>query len=396
MNSKKGNKRYQDLAEKWLNGTITPEEEQEFSTWYHTDQDAPVTVTSYYAESEAEHKAKIFHAIKESINQEKESRSSRKKTFLATWISAAAVIALLLVSVGAYFSLLQEGGSSIKAVTKPHLRYKNDVPAGGEKALLTLADGQVIVLEESRDGMELEQGIAKVIKMNGSLAYNQGVKGNNNEVVYNTVSTPRGGQYQVVLADGSKVWLNAASSIRFPTAFTGKERKVQLIGEAYFEIARNTAMPFKVEAGEVEVKVLGTHFNVMAYQDEKVLETTLLEGSVQVTQAEKEQVLVPGQQAVHQYGGAGFKLKKVDVEDVTAWKNGVFLFEQSDLKQVMRQVQRWYDVEVVYEGTVPALAFTGVIPRKENVSKLLEVLEMTGGVEFEISGRTVLVHKKGN
>jgi ferric-dicitrate binding protein FerR (iron transport regulator) len=209
--------------------------------------------------------------------------------------------------------------------------------------------------------------------------------------LYNTISTPKGGQYQVTLSDGSKVWLNAASSLRFPATFSGKERKVELTGEGYFEVAHNKKMPFHVTVNDLDVEVLGTHFNINAYADESAIKTTLLEGSVKVVKGNETKIIEPGEQASVTTSEDEINVKQqVDLEQVVAWKNGIFQFERADIESVMRQISRWYDIDVDYHGRVSE-HFGGTISRDVNISDVLKMLEMTGGVNFKIDGKKVIV-----
>ena len=212
--------------------------------------------------------------------------------------------------------------------------------------------------------------------------------------VYNTITTANGNQYQLILSDGSRVWLNAASSIRFPTSFSGYERKVEITGEAYFEVAKNAAKPFKVDfknkAGEKdEIEVLGTHFNVNTYTDEPEMKTTLLEGSVKITAANKMQMLAPGQQARLTINGIELK-KNVDLDQVMAWKNGYFLFDNTDIYTLMRQISRWYNIEVIYEPNVKNDVFFGEIERKAELNEVLKILEV-GDLHFKLNGHKLTV-----
>ncbi len=311
------------------------------------------------------------------------------------WVAAAAAVILLFTAVYWFFTQQQRTTSSQPVVTN----ITNDVLPGGNKAILTLADGSAVVLDSAKNGMLSQQGNTSVQKTaDGKLAYNSKASGSN-EVLYNTISTPKGGQYQMTLADGSRVWLNAASSLRFPVAFSGKERIVELTGEAYFEVAKNKSKPFKVKvAGTSEVEVLGTHFNINAYADETAVTTTLLEGKVKVNgnnaAAGNGLVLIPGEQSHFYTNGELTKNKTADAEAVLAWKNGKFNFgDEASIETVMRQVARWYDVEVEYRGTVKG-AIGGSISRNVNASKVFEMLEMTGVVKFKVEGKKVIVMPK--
>lgn len=312
-----------------------------------------------------------------------------------TWYRvAAAAIILLLLSVGGYFIFNRPAQKQIAQTEKRQQPYKNDIAPGGNKAILTLANGTQIILDSAANGALTQQGNTKIIKLDsGRLAYNS-LNEKPGEVLYNTISTPRGGQYQIVLADGSKVWLNAASSLRFPASFTGKERKVELTGEGYFEVAKNAAMPFRVNANGMQVEVLGTHFNINAYNDEDVIKTTLLEGSVKVREGASGTIIKPGQQALVENQGnpliSKIRVQTVDVDGAVAWKNGYFSFDKADLPTVMRQIARWYDVEISYEGNIPKREFGGKIDRNSNASQVLKILEESK-VHFRIEGKKIIV-----
>ena len=274
-----------------------------------------------------------------------------------------------------------------KVKTKP---FKDDIPPGSDKAILTLADGSTIVLDDAQDGDLTHQGNTKLIKLNGKLAYDPS-KNNPGEIVYNTISTPRGGKFKIELPDGSLVWLNAASSLHFPTAFRGKSRKVEMTGEAYFEIAKNKDNPFIVTVNGAEVQVLGTHFNVMAYNDEESVKATLLEGSVKFVNGGNSSMLVPGQQAQLQKNGEIKTLSHVDTDHVISWKNGMFHFENADIREVMRQLSRWYNVEVVYKGQILRDPLHAEMPLNTNLSDALNALESTGSAKFEIDDNKIIV-----
>jgi transmembrane sensor len=269
--------------------------------------------------------------------------------------------------------------------------YAHDLPPGRNNATLTLADGRSIALDSAANGRLAQQGNSKVVKLNGQIAYTSSGSAQGDEsILFNIISTARGNQYQLTLSDGSRVWLNAASSLRFPTAFKGKERRVELTGEAYFEIAKNPAMPFKIQAGSGQIVVLGTHFNVNAYTDEPAVRTTVLEGSVAVKKELSQQLLAPGQQAEFGPKGAISLSENVDVTRETAWKDGFFWFNNTDIHTLMRQVSRWYDVEVEFQGNITDDGFTGKVSRNVPLSKLLNVLEQYE-IHFKIEGKKIIV-----
>lgn len=301
--------------------------------------------------------------------------------------AAASIIGLLFL--GAYVGLNKGKKNDIAATEAKRKSNNKDILPGRDKAVLTLADGSTINLDDAHNGVLTKQGQTKVLKVNGKLAYNStesGIK----EVLYNTLSTPRGGQYQIELPDGSKVWLNAASSLRFPTVFTGKERRVAITGEAYFEVTKNKDMPFIVSVNDAEVEVLGTHFNVMAYNDEDVVKTTLLEGAVKFTEGNNKSVLHPGQQSLLAKNGQLKVISGVNVDEVMAWKNGTFHFEGADIGTVTRQLSRWYDVDIIYKQKIDDL-FYAEIPRNTKLSDALKALELTGKVRFKMEGKKIIV-----
>jgi len=322
-----------------------------------------------------------------------------KKYFSFRRIAAAAIFTGVLATALYYFAGRKTGGQT--AVTKPAITISKDVLPGGNKALLTLADGSTIVLDSAKEGALSRQGNTQVIKLNnGQLAYK--AKGQAGVVLYNTISTPKGGTYKIILPDDTKVWLNAASSLRFPTAFTGGERNVDITGEAYFEVAslvggNGKKVPFIVHVNEgqgnggMKVEVLGTHFNIMAYADEKAAKTTLLEGAVKVTQGSNSVLLSPMQQARASNSGNDLKVTDhVDTNQETAWVNGMFQYNDADFATIMRQLCRWYDVEVNYTGAVPADHFTGKMPRNLSLAKVLKILELSD-VHFRIEGKKIIV-----
>ena len=330
--------------------------------------------------------AKLFAAIHDKIRSE--SKAVRRRVIPLRKIAiAASVIGLLLLST---FLLYNKNTSkeTLNAEVSEQ-RFRNDVLPGGDKATLTLADGSTVVLDDAQNGTLAQQGSSKVIKVGGKLMYDP-ANNNSKEIVYNTISTPNGGQYQLELPDGSHVWLNATSSIHFPTSFAGKERRVEITGEAYFEIAKNRDMPFVVSVNGAEVQVLGTHFNVNAYNDEDNVKTTLLEGSVKFVSGANINMLKPGQQSQFASNGLVKVVSNVDVDEVVAWKNGMFGFENAGIETVMRQLSRWYDVEIEYKGKTDDL-FIAEMRRNIKLSDALKALELTGKVKFDILGKKIIV-----
>lgn len=390
----------QVLIEKYQAGTATAEEKLRLNEWYHSFDDTKAELIVTENETEQQLADRIKNRLLETIHQESEEPVTKLRR---KWqIPAAAAVILILLSAGTYFMFTSKSSKQEVAKTEPaKSQLKNDIEPGGNKAVLTLADGSAIVLDSASNGTISQQGNIKVLKLdNGLLAYT--VNGQqvteNDEAFYNTISTPRGGQYQVILSDGTKVWLNAASSIRFPVVFKGTERKVEITGEAYFEVAKNKAMPFKVKATSSEIEVLGTHFNVNAYDDEGSIKTTLLEGLVKVsvpflTGNQSAKFLRPGQQASINKEGKINVMDNADTEEAVAWMKGHFQFKSTDLKTILRQISRWYDVDIEYKGNVN-LHFTGQLTRNDNVSKVFEKLEMTGEVHLKIDGKKIIVSPK--
>ena len=318
----------------------------------------------------------------------KQKQEKTKRVRMWTWrMAAASVVGFLALST--FLWLKNNSKQPIAQMQVNNKKYKNDIQPGGNKAVLTLADGSTIVLEDAKNGVLTQQGNTKVIKQNGKLDYNSSGSGAN-KIMYNTISTPCGGQYRVELPDGSEVWLNAASSLRFPTAFTGKERRVEITGEVYFEVTKNKAMPFIVSVNGAEIQVLGTHFNVMAYNDEPMLKTTLLEGAVKFVKDGNYTMLKPGQQSQLTKSGQPKVVSDVNLTTVVAWKNGFFDFEGLDFETIARQLSRWYNVEVIYNRKIDDL-FYAEIPKNTKLSDVLKALELTGKVHFEIEGTKIIV-----
>ena len=311
------------------------------------------------------------------------------------WLRVAAAASItLFLAVGGWL-WLNKAPSNDTVKTEENNSISNDRLPGGNKALLTLDDGSTIVLDSTSNGIVAQQGGATILKKgNGELSYDI-ANSESAKVLYNTLSIPRGGQYQLMLPDGSKVWLNSLTSIRYPTTFTGKERRIELSGEAYFEVAKNTAMPFKVSVdGKAEIEVVGTHFNINSYTDEPTVNTTLLEGSVRVTGLEtrESKLIVPGEQAQLKKSGQLSINKNAHIEQVMAWKNGVFNFDGADLPIVLRQLSRWYDIDIVYEGPVPQREFGGKMQRDLNLSQTLRILK-TNNVNYRIEKQKLIIMK---
>jgi len=331
-------------------------------------------------------KAAIWNKALKGIN---EAEPHPKVYQLSRYVSVAAVLLLLSAVAILWFNKSPEAPSFV-----PPVVHSGKVAPGGNKAYLTLADGKTISLTDANNGQLAEQAGISIQKTgDGQLVYRMAKR--NEEAVgkINTVTTPKGGQYQIVLPDGSKVWLNAASTLSFPTSFASmKNRFVELKGEAYFEVAKDRTKPFIVKSNEQKVEVLGTHFNINAYVDEENTKTTLLEGSVRVSGSGifgDNALLKPNQQSV--LTGNTIKVLPVDPESAIDWKNGYFSFNKEDLPTIMRKISRWYDVEIVYQGNYTGNDFTGVVSRNKDVSEVLNLLELTGLVHFKTEGRRIVV-----
>lgn len=302
------------------------------------------------------------------------------------WIAAAAVFLIVATSIVVSISSDQKEIYTNTNKQQP----KQDRLPGGDKAILTLSDGSTIVLDSAVNGVLAKQGNTSVVKKNDDqLEYNS-ADVQTNEVAYNLLQTPRGGQYKITLPDGSKVWLNAASSLKYPVVFAGNERRVDISGEAYFEIVKDVTKPFKVHMNNMEVEVLGTHFNVNGYDDEASINTTLLEGKVKIKSLSGAKFLTPGQQAQLKSSGNIVVASDISLEEIVAWKDGNFQFENADIKAVMRQLARWYDVDVTYKGNIQQ-HFVGSISRNVNLSQVLIMLQQTGAVNFKIDGKQLIV-----
>lgn len=365
------------ILNKVNSGDGTPEEVEIAKYWLHQlhqDEDSELSESDLDTLS-----AETWLDI-----QHKRNSTIAKRRFIWPAVAAAACLILAFSSALYFYNI---GNSVENKLTKT---FVQDIPAGGNKAYLTLADGKKISLTDASSGTIATQSGIRITKTsNGQLVYtiaDQKVLGQNDH--YNRIETPRGGQYQLNLPDGTKVWLNAASSLKYLANFSSKkERRVELTGEAYFEVAKDKSHPFIVNSAGQEIKVLGTHFNVNAYSDEHNIRTTLLEGSVKLND---DVILVPGEQSVFARGQ--FMVKTVNVSDAIDWKNGEFVFNKEPLTDILRKVSRWYNIDVVYLRSAQDVpTFSGSVSRFENVSVVLRMLEETSNVRFSIEGKTIKV-----
>ena len=369
------------ILKKYNEGTASYEEKQFLDSYYNSFEVRPDVVELL----DVEEKTSLKEQIKAGLQKDIAAAASKEtvKRFPLLGRIAAAAIILITLSAGVYFYIAWENGDIYPA----HYYSKHDILPGGNKAILTLANGQQIILGKNSNGLLAIQGNTRIVKSAaGQIAYNgqQASANKQTEVTYNMISVPKGGQYQVTLPDGSRVLLNSASSLHFPTAFNGDDRKVELTGEAYFEVAHDKTKPFKVITGNQTVEVLGTHFNINAYSDESTLNTTLLEGSVKVFSGNQEVVIKPGEQAQIITGSNAISvIQNADTEQAVAWKNGLFQFKDASLETIMRSLSRWYDVDIEYDGEIPERKFSGKIYRKINITQALEIINFWG-VRFHI------------
>jgi len=321
----------------------------------------------------------------EQVYQNMHIRPAQKKVFPLKRLAAAAAI-LVLLALPAYLVLTQKDSRPKQIVQKGPVAQI--IMPGSKKATLTLADGTTLTLDSTGKQI-IQQAGAAIQQQNGQLSYaGQPTDGS---IHYNKLTTPRGGQFRLVLPDGTKVWLNSASMLRYPTAFKGKERLVELDGQGYFEVAANAQQPFKVKVRDMEVQVLGTDFDIMAYGDENSINTTLIAGSVQVQEGSAKQLLRPGQQAVVNNQDHGMTVRAADIRKVTAWKNGMFVFNHMALPAILREIARWYDVDIVYKANPGSELYGGGIGRDLQLADVLALLEGNGYNHFRIEGRKLIV-----
>jgi len=387
----------QDILKKFSAGECTPAEKELVDKWY--SELVNTGEIPWDAEQRNMMQATLENRLLQSItNEPQQALSTGRVRFMQRKLGWAAAVFVLLAG-GAYFYFNSKPKKET-AIVKTNTKTQNDIAPGGNKAVLTLANGTTISLNDAANGTLANEGSSVVSKTkDGELEYKSAVGPDSHReqsaiIAYNTLATPNGGQYQLALPDGSKVWLNAASSITYPTAFIGKQRKVQIMGEAYFEIAHNSKMPFVVEKGIMAVEVLGTHFNINAYDDEAEMKTTLLEGKVKVSSAigNTSAILKPGEQAVLASHSPLTIHHSSDLESIMAWKNGLFHFEQADLKTVMRQLARWYDVDIVYKNATQKSDPLFIdMSRNANLSDVLKALEVSGSARFSIEGKKIIV-----
>lgn len=381
------------LAAKYTQGKATDAEKKQLLDWYYAfdDIDITVTVPAGSEEEESITEARMLLRLQQSVHTH---NTSMRRRPMAAWLKYSAAAAFVA---GVSLTLIWWNQSKVPATRNisKHTPARPAIVPGGNKAVLTLNDGTAIILDSVVNGAITQQGNTRIIKnTNGQITYDASATSDNSTAIgFNTIATPKGGQYQVILPDGSKVWLNAASSLRFPTAFSGNRRDVYLTGEAYFEIMPNTRQPFHVAVNNMEVNVLGTRFNVMAYEEEQQSRTTLVQGSINIQSAgnaAQPTLLTPGQQAKLNAAGKVNVVNNADIDEALAWINGKFYFNDTDLGTLMRQIARWYNIEVIYKGSIPQEKFTGEIPRNSNIDEVFKILKLSN-IHFTSDGNTITI-----
>lgn len=377
-----------NLFRKYLKNRITEEELKQLLEYFSLDEDKEILAVLIEQEMARTPDVPVYDervsAIADSVERKlfEKKRPVRKLHSFRLAVAVAAMLILALTfALNWYFD--RNKSPDNQTVSKV-----NDVLPGGNKAILTLANGEKIDLSTVQNGKLADQAGSVVNKNSkGEIAY---TAADNNAVAksYNLIQTPNGGEFQLRLPDGTRVWLNAESSLTYPTSFAAlKDRQVELTGEAYFEVAHNKLQPFRVKTRTQNVEVLGTHFNIMAYTNESNIITTLLEGSVKIDKGNIYKILKPGQQSLT---NEDIKIRDADIDAAVAWKNGRTYFRDADIPTIMRSVSRWYSIEVVYQGEIPHELFTGGISRKSNLSSLLKIL-VSGGIHASIEDHKLIV-----
>ncbi|MBE9462144.1 FecR family protein [Dyadobacter subterraneus] len=411
---------YYPFLEKYAQNRHTEEEHQAFLRWFNSISplearnvmDRYQLLLKNYADPVSPNAhADLIRKIEGRINKIEQEQvfdyeNDQQASVVSLWwyfrrFAVAAV--LVLIGIGSYYTVLRKSKQSKNIASQT---LATDAAPGGNKAMLTLADGSVINLNEAGEGQIASQSGININKVtDGQLVYGKHLEDgggiDNKAGIYNQITTPKAGQYQISLSDGTKVWLNSLSSIRFPAVFSADERKVEITGEVYFEVAKvslnKKRVPFRVVSNNQIIEVIGTHFNVNSYRDESVVKTTLLEGSVKVSTIANGKIsleavkLKPGEQSIVKPKQAAIAVEKVDTESAVAWQKGYFKFKDTNIEEVMRQLSRWYDLDVVYIGPLPQDQFTGYVSKKVAISSVLNILQEGGGVRFNVKDKKVEV-----
>ena len=389
-----GKDQFTRILRRYNKGTATKEEVELVETYYDLLLARSKSETVLSGNENLEPDMELIDQIWSAIRQGGETRM---RSFRGHTVWKAAALIAILIGVGTVlYRMERQDVIAGKTADRSADNKIKQIRPGKNIAVLTLANGKTVFLDSASDGSLAQQGGTHIIKLNnGQLVYKFTATkkdGANKKPVYNTLATPRGGQYELVLPDGTKVWLNAASSLHFPAAFTGDTRTVELKGEGFFDVAPDARKPFVVSVGGVNVHVLGTRFNVNSYEGEGDIRTTLEDGSVSVTGGGKSVILKPGQDAGFNEATGEIRVSTVNVASVIAWKDGLFYFDNTNIREIMDQVSRWYDAEIVYKTTnLDHKSYSGKLPRYSDVDALLKVLEMTGTVHFQVKGHTITV-----
>eukprot|EP01133_Synstelium_polycarpum_P017054 gene17054-20316_t len=357
------------LAHKWKEGTLSPEEQQHFDAWYNQYQDEHLELPEGYAKDPALIRERMLSRLKERMEQIPVPATTKTIKLPGRWISIVAAASLFVIIGFLIYSYVRRVKEDQQI---QHQSAGINVAPGSNKALLILADGRTIDLQDAATGQLAEQSGIKISKTaEGQVTYT--ATGDHNNAETNTIKTPRGGQYRLRLPDNTEVWLNAASTLQYPASFNGRgERRVTLIGEAYFRVAKDKIHPFIVRTKDQDVKVLGTHFNVNSYSDESRTVTTLEEGSVQVKAGAQQKILSPGQQSILS-GDKNLSVQKADIGAALAWTNNEMVFNDAGIQEIMRQIARWYDLDIEYQGRIPDDTISGTVDRRENLAAVLKM-----------------------
>lgn len=386
------------LVRQYLNNEITSTEYQRLWELLHSSEDDDVIINALEQISDIPQKDTPVisseswqQKMQEALHKQQAASSTPKNSYkrILGWSVAAAITALISIFAMQFISPLETAKTTLRPSP---ITATDSLSPGGNKAKLTLANGTSIVLDSSSQGIISLQGNAQIVAHSkGLIAYNK-LSGHSQKMVYNKISTPKGGQYQIILSDGTQVWLNSASSIRFPTSFSGKNREVTVTGEVYFDVSTNAKKPFKVAVNGIKVNVLGTRFNINAY-DSTTIKTTLLSGAVSIEHGNSHYKLKPGQQAQVRINGNTSIANDINLKQIIAWKNNLFWFSHNTIKEVMEQISRWYDAQIIIRGAIPQ-HFTGSIPRSASIIRVLNLLQATGNISFQVSGHKIIVSPK--
>ncbi len=373
--------RLAELERKWLDGTISDPEAAEYAQWYNAGQNNPLEIPETIARSKDEHQLKMLQAIMHKLDDAHQENTKSIPFLKSPFFYPISASILLCLAIGGWWFFQQ----STDSVTVQELA--RDIAPGQSGLVITLKNGKELMIDSIADGLVAVEDGVRIMKKDGAIYY----EGSSNTIVYNTATTKRGRKYQLILPDGSKVWLNASSKLKYPLSFSAASREVSIDGEAYFEVAHNSEKPFIIKAGAQEIKVLGTEFNVNNYSDESYVTTTLLQGSVQVTSKDKQLNIQPNQQAISTQQGGIIHVEDVKATEAIGWIKGVFNFNDASLATILKQLERWYDIDILISAGVNRnQVFHGNTSMNQNLSEVLKVLELSG-VRMKLEGRTLTI-----